>query len=389
MVLWIEKNQCTGCASCANICPVNAIEMQSDSNGFEYPVIDKNVCIHCKACEQTCLKRMSKENGNHTIPKTYAAWSREEDIRFHSTSGGAFSELAKVILQKDGVVIGAEYEKENLVRHIVIKHTNELKKIRQSKYIQSSMGYVFREIKNYLNSGKSVVFCGCPCQVSGLYTYLEKEYSNLVTIDFICRGVNSPKAYKAWLSEIEKNMGSKVVKVWFKYKKEGWKKSPRCTRIDFENGESLVFEQKDNLFMEGYLSYNLYMRPCCGECQFKGIPRRADITLADFWGLEKKLDDDKGASMILLNNRRGEELFEQAKPQMKVFERNFDEIFKGNTYFDKSVKISDKSLDFLRELDIKPFSKVLKKYTYIPIYKKIRKKLKNFFADKLIIFTLL
>ncbi len=203
MVLWIEKNQCTGCASCANICPVNAIEMQSDSNGFEYPVIDKNVCIHCKACEQTCLKRMSKENGNHTIPKTYAAWSREEDIRFHSTSGGAFSELAKVILQKDGVVIGAEYEKENLVRHIVIKHTNELKKIRQSKYIQSSMGYVFREIKNYLNSGKSVVFCGCPCQVSGLYTYLEKEYSNLVTIDFICRGVNSPKAYKAWLSEIE------------------------------------------------------------------------------------------------------------------------------------------------------------------------------------------
>lgn len=378
MVSWIEKNQCTGCASCANICPVNAIEMRLDNSGFEYPVINENACIHCKACEQVCLKRISKENNNYSIPKTYAAWSRRKEIRFHSTSGGAFSELAAVVLQKGGVVIGAEYDKENLVRHTVIKQAEKLEKIRQSKYIQSSMGYIFREIRSYLNSEKSVVFCGCPCQVSGLYSYLGKEYPNLVTIDFICRGVNSPKAYQAWLLEIEKSAGSRVVKVWFKYKKEGWKKSPRCTKVDFENGRSLVFEQKDNLFMEGYLGYNLYMRPCCGTCQFKGIPRRADITLADFWGLEKELDDDKGASMILVNNSKGEELFRQARPKMEVFERNFDEIFKGNTYFDKSVEISDKSLDFLKELDIKPFSKVLKKYMHTAIYKKIRKKIKNF-----------
>lgn len=380
MVSWILKNQCTGCAACVNICPVNAIEIKADDSGFEYPIINKNSCIHCNACEQVCLKRISKENNNRNIPKTFAAWSQEEEVRFHSTSGGAFSEIAKVILQKEGIVVGAKYNTKNLVEHTAIKQAEELEKIRQSKYIQSSIGYVFKEIKEYLQSGKMVAFCGCPCQVAGLYAYLGMEYEKLVTIDFICRGVNSPKAYRAWLSEIEQYAGSKAVKVWFKYKKNGWKKSPRCTRIDFENGKYRVFEQQDNLFMEGYLGYNLYMRPCCGECQFKGIPRRADITLADFWGLEKELDDDMGTSMILFNNNKGEILFEQAKLQLKFFERNFDEIFKGNTYFDKSVRIADKSSDFLKELDIDSFSKTLKKYTYIPIYIRITKKIKEIFC---------
>ena len=314
-------------------------------------------------------------------PDTYAVWSKDDTIRFHSTSGGAFSEFAKVVLKDNGIVVGAQYNEDNLVEHVIIDKINDIEKIRQSKYLSSNMNDSFKEIKQELIKNKLVAFCGSPCQVAGLYSYLGKEYDNLFTIDFICRGMNSPKAFKAWISEIEKKENSKVIRVWFKYKKGGWKSSPKRTRLDFKNGKTKIYSDNNNLYMYGYLTSNLYIRPSCGNCKFKGIPRKSDITLADFWGIEKKLDDDKGTSMILVNSEKGRNFFEKIKKNMYVYERDFDSIFKGNPMFSTSAKVPQEGNAFLEDLDIYSFSENLKRYNGFPpkvsIVNKFIYKIKN------------
>lgn len=243
------------------------------------------------------------------VPETYAVWSKDQDIRYCSTSGGAFTEFAKAIIADGGLVAGARYNDENLVEHDLIDSYEGIEKLRQSKYMSSSMGDIYKRVKTELDSGRLVGFCGSPCQVAGLYSFLGKEYENLFTMDFICRGMNSPKAFKAWLSEIEQREGCKVTKVWFKYKEGGWKTSPRRTRLDFENGSYKIYKGEKNLYMHGYLTSNLYIRPCCGDCRFKGVPRKSDVTFADFWGIDKELDDDKGTSMLLVNSEKGKKIF--------------------------------------------------------------------------------
>ena len=370
---WLRKEECTGCASCANICPKNAIELKKDDCGFVYPNISE-ACVDCNLCVKVCEKRLKIKTSRITEPYTYAVWSEDKDTRFKSTSGGAFSELARIILKQGGYIAGAAYNDKNLVEHILVNNEEGLSRIRQSKYLQSEIGFIYQEVKKLLAENKLVGFCGAPCQVAGLYAFLDKDYDNLITFDFICRGMNSPKAYESWLRELENQNSSKVLNVWFKYKVNGWKKSPRCTKVDFENGNSVILKGNKNLFMTGYLGPNLYIRPSCGNCDFKGIPRYGDITLADFWGIEPQLDDDKGTSMVLVNSVKGSKLFLLAEKQLHVIKRDFQEIFQGNVCFDLSVKINSQSEEFLQKLDEISFSRAIQKYGRISILEKIKQK---------------
>ena len=322
-----------------------------------------------------------------STPDTYAVWSKNSDIRYNSTSGGAFSEFAHLIIACGGYVAGAMYNDENLVEHSIVSDNAGIEKLRQSKYLSSNPKEVYKQVKKNLQNGFVVGFCGSPCQVAGLYAFLGKEYDNLFTMDFICRGVNSPKAFKAWLNEVEEQESSKATKVWFKYKDGGWKSSPRRTRVDFEDGRYKVYEGEKNLYMNGYLTSNLYIRPCCGDCQFKGVPRKSDVTFADFWGIEKELDDDKGTSMLLINSEKGRELFSRVRDNMEVHKKDFDTIFAGNPMFSGSVEVPKKAHDFLVDLDNLTFSECLKKYggypVPIPLWRKAARKAKRV-AKKLI-----
>ena len=316
-----------------------------------------------------------------TTPDTYAVWSKNSDIRYNSTSGGAFSEFAKEVITKGGLVVGAKYNEKNLVEHALVDSFSGIEELRQSKYLSSSVGDVYKKVKEELLKGRLVAFCGSPCQIEGLYSFLGKEYDNLFTMDFICRGMNSPKAYKSWLDEVEKEKGSTAIKVWFKYKDGGWKTSPKRTRVDFNDGTFKVFEGEKNLYMNGYLTSNLYIRPCCGDCQFKGVPRKSDVTFADFWGIEKELDDDKGTSMLLVNSEKGRELFSRVRDNMEVHKKDFDTIFAGNPMFSGSVEVPKKAHDFLTDLDNLTFSECLKKYggypVPIPLWRKAARKAKR------------
>lgn len=376
---WLDKKQCTGCGACMSICPKKAIDMRSDECGFIYPHIS-NLCIECGICEKTCKSRGSVSLCKRLRePMTYAAWSQDPLIRYNSTSGGVFSELAQFVLKNGGYVVGAQYTVDNLVEHTIVSNMEGLEKIRQSKYIQSHPNNIYVSVKEKLLNKRQVLFCGSPCQVAALYAFLGREFSELITVDFICRGMNSPKAFKAWLDEIEKEEGSKVSKVWFKYKDGGWKTSPKRTRIDFTDGHFVVKEGSDNLFMHGYLTSNLYIRPSCSNCSFKGVPRQSDLTIADFWGVDVKLDDDKGTSLVLVNSDKGMSLFDSVKENLSCHKREFKEIFSRNVCFTDSVHVPEKSRDFLIDLDNDTFSSVLKRYTHLSISKRIKRKILKLF----------
>ncbi len=305
-------------------------------------------------------------NTHYSQPYIYASWSKDEAIRYTSTSGGAFSEFATSIIELNGVVVGARYNEDCLVEHCLISSIEDISTIRQSKYLASSLGNIFKEVREVLETGRVVGFCGAPCQVAGLYSFLRKDYDNLYTFDFICRGMNSPKAYKAWLKEEEEKEHGKIVKVWFKYKEGGWKSSPQRTRIDFLDGHYVVREGTANSYMQCYLSSNIFLRPSCGKCVFKSLPRYGDITLADFWGIEKTLDDDKGTSLLLINSDKGKKLFDLTKDRMQTYRRDYNEIFEGNPMLMRSVQVSPNAHNFLADLDEMSFSDAIKKYGLVP-----------------------
>lgn len=363
---WLEKKNCTGCGMCSNICPKSAITMRPDKCGFLYPEI-LDSCIDCGLCEKYCNNRTNNITNNTFRRRVYAIWSRDKDTRFCSTSGGAFSEIAIHVLSNNGVVVGAQYTKENTVEHVVITKVEELNRIRQSKYIQSDSRSIYKEIKELLEDGIQVLFCGTPCQLGALIAFLgNKKPDNLIALDFICRGVNSPKALESWIREIESDNKNKVCKVWFKYKSEGWKKSPKVTRVDFVNGDSAVYKGKDNLFMCCYLDYNLMMRPCCSNCQFKGKTGLSDITLADYWGLDSNADDDKGTSMLIVNTEKGFGLLKSISDRIETKETMLIGIDGINQSYNSSVAISDNNISFLEALDHMKFSEAFEKYANAP-----------------------
>lgn len=367
---WLSPENCTGCGLCENVCPVGAISMLEDGCGFIYPSFDSK-CIDCNLCEEKCKKRTKKIDKISETPLVYAAWSKNDNTRFTSTSGGLFSELARYIISNNGYVSGAVYSEKHSVIHTVVDNYDDLEKLRQSKYVQSNSKKVYKKIYELIKSGEVVMFCGTPCQIAALYAMFNNErIDNLYTVEFICRGVNSPKALRSWISEIEIKNKVEVERVWFKYKEGGWKSSPQRTRLDLKDGQSIVLENEKNAFMHGYLLSNLYIRSSCGNCEFKGVDRKADITLADFWGIDSSLDDDKGTSMVLLNNKHGEYLFELIKNQIYYYKRDFDEVLKENGCFSNSVVIPKKGTEFLEEIEDDNFSTVLKKYMKKPFIKR-------------------
>ncbi len=372
----IIHKSCTGCSACYNSCPKKCITMIQDSWGFEYPVINTKQCVDCNMCEKAC-PILSRENAKCIDQEVYAAWSLDREIRFTSTSGGIFSELAYSMVQQNSNIVAAAYDDNNMVIHTIVSEKDGISGLRQSKYIQSRISNAYADIKLLLSEGKKVLFCGSPCQVAGLKTFLGNDNNNLYTIDFICRGVNSPRAYSEWLKEIENGKGVKVTRVWFKYKENGWKKSPYCTRVDFADGLHEVYSDRNNYFMRGYLEGNLYMRPSCGECQFKGAGRYSDITLADFWSVDDKLDDDQGTSMVLLNTEKGRKLFDTIKDRIVYEKREIDEILEGNVCFNSSVTLNDKSTAFFDDLDKMRFSSAVEKYTHVPFSNKVKGKAKK------------
>lgn len=331
--------KCTGCTACKNVCPKNAIRMDADKEGFLYPRVQYDICVKCGLCIKKCPIIQGANGEAYNQPDVYAAWNLDQEIRINSTSGGIFSALAKSFILNKGIVVGACYDENFTIKHIVIKKEEEIERLRQSKYAQSNLGDILKEVRKYLVAGKMVLFCGTPCQSAGLQNYLEKEYSNLFCCDFICRGVISPAVYKKFLEDMGKRSNSILTKVQFKNKDFGWNRF--STKLIFDDGTVYQKDRNNDYYMRGYLKHNLYLRPSCHECYYKKIPRISDLSLGDFWGIGKyrdELDNDNGTSVILVNSYKGKQLLEWMKNDLYIEQRCLEDVLAGNMCLLKSAE---------------------------------------------------
>lgn len=376
-----EKSKCCGCSACAKICPKNAIKMVEDEKGFKYPVVDKEKCIECGLCIKVCpiINKTQKENK----PEAYAIINKNEDVRSKSSSGGIFTLLAEEIIKNGGVVFGARFDDNWRVIHDYVEKVEELNIFRGSKYLQSDMGDSYQKVKEFLEQGREVLFTGTPCQIEGLKAFLRKDYDNLYTQDIICHGVPSPKVHDKYLQyQIKKFNAKKVKKLEHRNKDINWK--DYCVKIEFDKGEYIESHNRDP-FMQAFLRDTI-LRDSCYDCQFKKKNRISDITLADFWGIDKvlpALDDNKGTSLVIINSQKGKEILEKIKDKITLQKVDFEEAIKYNQSMFKSVKKDSNREKFFEKLDEMEFDKLVKKHTYKPsifkrgIYKikKIVKKL--------------
>lgn len=371
-----EKEDCCGCYACYNICPKECITMESDNEGFWYPNIDKNKCINCNLCEKVCpIINPVKRNDSKKI--AYAGMNKDEQIRIKSSSGGIFSILAEYIIKNNGIVYGAGFDEDFNINHKRILVSADLDLLRGSKYVQSSIGNIYRQVKNDLESNKQVLFTGTPCQIEGLRSYLKKEYINLVTMDFICHGVPSPLVWKKYLEEMKKSKQENIKNIYFRNKDIGWKVF--SLKIIFDE-KIYINDLSNDLFMKGFLQ-DVYLRPSCYSCKFKKINRISDITVADFWGIKKvlpKMDDDKGTSLIVIHSEKGKQLFDELSEKMILNEVNLNEAIKYNPSMISSVKYNEKRNAFFAELNSgKDLIYLLSKYTKISFIKKLKNKIKR------------
>ena len=372
-----DKKDCCGCYACYNICPRQCIEMKFEDEGFWYPEINKSQCINCNLCEKVCPiinpieRKVSKKI-------SYAAMNRNEQVRLDSSFGGIFSILAEDIIKNNGVIYGASFDKYFDVKHRRIISMADIELLRGSKYVQSSIGDIYKQVKVDLENNKQVLFTGTPCQVEGLKSFLRKKYDNLIAMDFICHGVPSPMIWKRYIEEkrSENNKQKQIRSIYFRNKDTGWKLF--SLKIIFDKS-IYINNLKNDLYMKGFLQ-NLYLRQSCYNCKFKQINRVSDITVADFWGIDKvipKMDDDKGISLVVLHNKKGENLFNKVKNKLIFNEVKLENSIRYNKAMTSSVKDNEKRNDFFRNaIQSKNITKLIDKYTKISILTRIKRKVK-------------
>lgn len=307
----LKDTECTGCGACLNVCPVGAISMLENSEGFLYPQIDEEKCMNCGLCKKTC-PAINPNYKNNKSPECYAYMASDEE-RLKSSSGGAFPVLAHWFINNGGYVAGAVWTKDYQVEHIVSNNLDDIERMRNSKYLQSDTKNCYKEIKQLLEDDKKVLFTGTPCQVAGLKLFLQKDYNELYCVDVICHGVPSPKIFKKYIDE---NYDRNEIKSINLRAKHLIGVRPWHVEIGYSNNKEYILTG-DDIFYKAFL-YDIALRKSCTNCNFAKLPRQGDITIGDFWGIElydKHIDDKKGVSVLLSNNKQGETL-------LKVFKQN-------------------------------------------------------------------
>lgn len=368
----LVTKECNGCSTCFNICPKNAISMNKNSEGFLYPNIDYSKCIGCKLCVNKCPLNIKNKQ---QIYKTFYGWNKDNNIRKNGSSGGVFFALSEYVFKNNGVVFGVTYDYEsNEAKHIMIESIDDMNKISKSKYIQSSVGQVYKEVKTQIEMNKLVLFCGTPCQVNGLCSFLGTKPDNLLLVDFVCHGVPSPLVWKYHLKNILKNDLS-------------------CESIDFRNKDngainySLLIQNKSKKYKKGH-NYDLFfklflsdtiLRESCYSCKAKGKNRSADITISDFWGAENygvsKKECNKGVSLFSVYN---DKILNILRSSNNIYMREINNaVMENKPSFAKSATFNKDREIFFNGLTENNYKSRGKKVTKFFITRKVINKIKR------------
>lgn len=323
-----HRQDCFSCGVCQSVCPVNAIE-EKQNEAFFYP-FKTDKCIHCDLCLRNCPA--DKKNQKHEFKqKFYAAWNKSIDVIKQSSSGGIFSSFAKYIFDLDGVVYGAAFDQDNIVKIIRCDHYDELDRIRGSKYVKAHIGEAFYQVKEDLKNNKYVLYTGTPCQVKALRTFLNKDYEKLFCIDIVCHGTPSPIVLKKYVDYLEEKEQSSINEFKFRYKKQD---EHSYMRVVFENGHVVEepFTPERNMYARVFYS-NIALSDACTSCQFNNLDRSGDMTIGDFWGLNQFDGIQKnqyGNSLLILNNEKAAQLLDKMGDYIDCIEVDGDKAVKGN-----------------------------------------------------------
>lgn len=342
MIHITDKKNCCGCSACVQRCPKQCIRLEEDTEGFLYPQVDEETCIKCGLCEKVCpiLNQADKPS----VLEVLAVKNPNDEERMNSSSGGVFLPLAREVINLGGVVFGAVYDESWEVHHVYAEKIEDVYPMMGSKYLQSKIGNSFKDAERFLKQGREVLFVGSPCQIAGLRTYLRnKQYPNLLAVDFLCHGVPSPGVWRRYLAETyggydakeqsrlqatagknsvllsSLNATSPIGDIKFRDKREsGWKKFRLVVRQKSASkaDQNTVLSSDihyDNPFMRGFLS-DIYLRPSCYECKCKNGVNHSDLTIGDYWAArvtDQDFDDDKGVGLVLVNTSKGKEYFDR------------------------------------------------------------------------------
>lgn len=363
-----DKKDCCGCTACAAVCPKQCIEMESDNEGFCYPRVDTAKCIYCGACERVCPIRNQRKEV-HVPQKAYLVQHKDKQVRIDSSAGGAFTAIATYVLAKGGAVFGAAYDENFQVRHTYVENTDELRKFRNSKYVQSDMGDCFRQVRDFLRSGRWVCLSGTPCQIEGLSRFLGRLYENLVLVDVVCHGIPSPLVWNKYL-EYQKVSEDKPDNIRFRDKFYGYKYST----MSLIKGGKNVYHAGSQLdpMLRAFFN-DICDRPSCYDCPFKKQYRASDMTIWDCFSVydfDKTMDDDKGTTRVLCHTEKAAEIMQDLGSIARCKEVEPDKLVSGVKEMFGSVPINPKREKFFEDARRLSGAELFEKY--YPITTKLK-----------------
>lgn len=369
-VLFTENKDCCGCSACHTICPKQAIQMKEDFKGYLYPMINSALCVECGLCTNVCpLKHESGEE--YFDKKAFGVKNKNKNERLRSSSGSVFIEAAKYVLGKGGVIYGVKMSSDLNVQFGRAEILEKARMFQGSKYVQSVKKTIFKNVKEDLLNEKKVLFTGTPCEVAGLKKYLGKEFGNLYTIDIICHGVPSQKLLHRCIKEQEIKHCSKIKGMTFRDKNYGWRNQE--INMVFENGKNYHSPIWKDEFYRLFTS-NYILRDSCYSCHYSNIRRPGDITIGDFWNIknvDESFEDFLGISSVLINSKKGEELFGKIKEYFEWFECSLEGIMQPN--LSRPSQKPEKYDCFQKDLKNKGMNYCMKKYGSMRFGEKVRR----------------
>ena len=349
IVLFDKKEMCCCCAACMKICPIQAITINSDADGFTFPEINNDLCIECGLCNKVCAFQNIPVKGDDPIA-TYAAINKNSNILSASASGGVFGALASLVFDQKGVVFGCAYNDILEPEHISIDNLLDLEKIQGSKYVQSDINTTYTEAKRYLENGRYVLFTGTPCQIAGLKSFLGKDYENLITADLICHGVPSAKFFKGYIKYLEGKLKGRVIDFKFRDKSKG---RTLMGKVIYKKNDEIL-EKLINTNISYYYNYFLkgdIYRENCYECKYACSSREGDFTLGDYWGIERahpEIETQNGVSVLLVNSKKGTMLIDELSKYLNLTESIFEQARAQNGQLNSPTARSTRREEILK-----------------------------------------
>ncbi len=378
--LFNNKKDCCGCTACKSICPTGAITIKADKHGFLYPKIDQQKCIDCGMCKKVCAFQNGYKKNEKEYPEVWAVKHKNSNVLKTSTSGGAFTAISDYILDLDGVVYGVAFDNDLNVSHEKATTKQEREKFKGSKYSQSNLKNIFLEIKKYLKNDKLVLFTGTPCQNEGLNSFLMNSNINtekLILCDLICHGTPSPLLWKEYINFCEKKNKSKIVEYHHRSKVHGWGKGIYIESAKYKNGKTDCTSYLSQMYKKFFSSCICFMEACY-VCPYTNLNRPSDITIADFWGIEKCLpefNDKRGVSLVLVNSQKGKNIFKNIKNNIEYIQSNKEDCLQWNLQHPTPMPQNTKQ--FWTDYENKGFKYILKKYAGYNIIKYLGRKVKK------------